>query len=421
MRALDYRWVIVAVGFTVLFFSNGSRAAFGLMLKPMSEDLDVSRSSLSLAVTAFMVVSALAMPLVGRLADRHSLRWIIATAALTAAVGIGLMGQAEARWHIFVLYGLVYAVGHAGVATGPIGVMISRWFVRRRGIANSIAISGTGMGQLVIITLLASFVKTLGWRTSYSILGIVNAAVVVPLVLAGVRSNPRSQFAGAQDNGDGVVVGSVESLGTVTEPAADELSAALSQVLVSRQFWLLITLYAACGFQDFFMATHVVAFALDQGVGSVLAGNILALMGLTGLIGVLSSGALADAFGAARPTVICFLIRIALFVFVIYFQDTVSIAAFALLYGFTFLITAPLTIVFASNIFGAARLGTVSGLITAVHQVSGGIGAFVGAAIFDRWGSYDGAFVLMLGLAVLAFGATLMVRERPIARAATSS
>ena len=162
--------------------------------------------------------------------------------------------------------------------------MISRWFVRRRGTANSIAISGTGMGPASHHHPTCVFLKTLGWRTSYSILGIANAAVLVPLVLAGVRSHPRSQSAGAQGNGDGVVVGSVESLGTVTEPAADELSAALSQVLVSRQFWLLITLYAACGFQDFFVATHVVAFALDQGIGSVLAGNILALMGLTGLI-----------------------------------------------------------------------------------------------------------------------------------------
>ena len=151
----------------------------------------------------------------------------------------------------------------------------------------------------------------------------------------------------------------------------------------------------------------------------MLAGNILALMGLTGLIGVLSSGALADVFGAARPTVICFLIRIGLFAFVFYFQDTVSIAAFALVvYGFTFLISAPLTVVFASNIFGVARLGTVSGLISAVHQVSGGSGRLRRRGHLRSLGSYDGAFVLMLGLAVLGFATTLMVRERPIVRAA---
>ena len=57
MNRLNYSWLILAAGFAILFFSGGSRFAFGLMLKPMSEDLEVSRSTLSLAVTMFMVVS----------------------------------------------------------------------------------------------------------------------------------------------------------------------------------------------------------------------------------------------------------------------------------------------------------------------------------------------------------------------------
>ena len=50
----------------------------------------------------------------------------------------------------------------------------------------------------------------------------------------------------------------------------------LKTILRSRQFVLLVIIYAICGFQDFFVATHVVAFAQDQGVGTVLAGNLLA-------------------------------------------------------------------------------------------------------------------------------------------------
>lgn len=54
MRRFDYGWVILTTGFAILFFSGGSRFAFGLMLKPMTDDLGWSRSSLSLAVTTFM-------------------------------------------------------------------------------------------------------------------------------------------------------------------------------------------------------------------------------------------------------------------------------------------------------------------------------------------------------------------------------
>ena len=93
MPRISHSWLILATGFVVLFFSGGSRFAFGLMLKPMTDELGWSRSSLSLSVTAFMIVSALALPFVGRLLDRHGPRWIIVSGSLIGAVGIGLMGR----------------------------------------------------------------------------------------------------------------------------------------------------------------------------------------------------------------------------------------------------------------------------------------------------------------------------------------
>lgn len=368
------------------------------MLRPMSDDLGWSRTSLSLAATSFMIVSALALPIFGRLIDRYSIRWTFAVAALIAAVSLGLTGLVQVQWQLIVLYGIIYAVGNAGTSIAPVGVMISRWFERGRGMATSVAVSGNAAGQLVIITALASALTLVSWRTSYAILGIVNLVIVVPLVLLFVRSRPGQTLA--------------EKTEAERLPSMPILS--MNSILTSRQFWLLLAIYAICGFQDFFVAIHVVAFALDQGVGPVLAGNMLALMGLLGLLGVLSSGALSDMFGAARPTIICFLMRIFVFGFIIYFQSTPAIMVFALLYAFTFLITAPLTVIFASNMFGMPRLGTVSGLITMVHQIASGLGAFVGAAIFDGFGSYDNAFILMFALAILATGLTLFLRVRPI-------
>ena len=398
-RRLDYSYIILASGFTVLFFSSGTRMAFGLVLKPMSEDLDLSRSALSSVFTVFMVVSALAMPVVGRLIDMYSIRLVIAVGTVVGTTAIILMGQINSSWQLFVLYGLVFAVGHAASSVAPISVLMSRWFPERRGLAASVAISGNGIGQLVIIVLMASFLDSLGWRTSYAILGAVNAVVVLPMALTVIRSHPpRSPTTDVQ----------------TTDAAASERSLPLGVVLRSRELLLLVALYAACGAQDFFMATHVVAFAQDQGISQFLAGNILAFMGLFGLVGVLISGAMSDKLGATRPTVLCFLLRIGLFAYIPIFQDTASIAVFALLYGFTFTMTAPLTVVFVSNIFGTSRLGTLSGLINMVHQVAGGLGAVLGAVIFDWRGSYDAAFVIMLALAFVGTFAAIALRERPL-------
>ena len=93
-------------------------------------------------------------------------------------------------------------------------------------------------------------------------------------------------------------------------------------------------------------------------------------------------------------------------------QSPVSIAIFALVFGATFLVTAPLTVVFVRESFGTKNLGALTGLITMVHQIFGGVGAYAGAAIFDTTGSYDAAFVLMLGSAVVALVLTLMLGRR---------
>ena len=187
-------------------------------------------------------------------------------------------------------------------------------------------------------------------------------------------------------------------------------------LLSSSQLWLLIGIYAICGFQDFLVQTHVVAFALDMGIGTLVAGYLLALMGVMGLLGVLTSGYLADLMGPGRPTLLCFVMRIGIFTLILVSQAQASVIAFALLYGFTFLMTAPLTVMFSGNIFGQRRMGRVSGTISGVHQISGGLGALVGALSYDILGSYDYAFVLLLALSIAATIGTLLVRDRAVPR-----
>lgn len=405
MRRIDYRWIILGAGFAILFFNGGSRSALGLMLKPMGEDLLWSRSTLSLGVTAYMLISAAAMPFAGRLADRYDLRWIMGIGAVVGAVGLALMSVISSPWQLFLVYGVVFALGNAGMSNPIVSVMIVRWFPNRRGVANSVAVSGNAIGQLVIVGSLAQSLARFGWRLSYGALGLANLVLLAPIVMAAVRS---ARLAPA---GSGTPVTSA-SAGPGGEPATE------GPLLTSVQLWLLLVVYAICGFQDFFVQTHVVAFALDTGIGTVVAGYLLALMGVMGLLGVIASGYLADRMGPGRPTLLCFVMRIGIFLLVILNQDKPSVMIFALLYGFTFLMTAPLTVMFSGNIFGSTRLGRVSGTISGVHQVSGGLGALAGALSFDVWGSYDRAFLLMLALSIVATVGTLLVRDKEAGPAA---
>jgi predicted MFS family arabinose efflux permease len=375
----------LAAGFLVLLVGGGARFAIGLTFRPMVDEFGWARGELGLAVGAYMLVSALATFVTGRLADRLSPRALLSAGIVIAGTGIGLMSLVAHPWHALVLYGVVFAIGNGMASLVIVGVIVMRIYPGRAGLANALAISGMSVGQLVMIALLANVLVEIGWRSVFVWIGIAHVALL-PLLLALPGQ------AGAR---------------------AAEVRASLSLREAARtsRFWLLLAIYAICGLDDFFVTTHVAAFAQDRGSSALAAGHLLALMGLTGLAGVVASGLASDRLGPLWPTAAAFAARIVVFGWIALDQSPLSVAVFALVFGATFLVTAPLTVVFVRESFGTENLGALSGLITMVHQIFGGIGAYAGAAIFDATGSYDAAFVLMLASAVVALALTLMLRR----------
>jgi predicted MFS family arabinose efflux permease len=145
-------------------------------------------------------------------------------------------------------------------------------------------------------------------------------------------------------------------------------------------------------------------------------------MGLTALIGVLAAGALSDRTGPMPATAIAFGARVAVFGLVALDQSPLSIAIFALVFGATFLVTAPLTVLFVRESFGTRHLGALTGIITMVHQIFGGIGAYAGAVVFDYSGSYDAAFIALLVASAVGLVLALMLRApKPLATSSASA
>jgi predicted MFS family arabinose efflux permease len=379
--------VILIAGFLVVFVGGGARYAIGLTLKPMVAELGWTRGELGLAVGVYFVVSAAATFVAGRIADRTSPRLLLNAGVTISAVGIGLMSLVSQPWHPVLIYGVLFAFGNGATSLVPVGVMVTRAFATRTGFVNSVIASGVSLGQLVIVAVFAAVLAHIGWRSVYLWLAAAQLALV-PLLLITLPAHTAPRITTAPSQGMSV-----------------------AQALRTPKLWLLLAIYAICGLDDFFVATHVVAFAQDRGVGALFAGNLLALMGLTALLGVLTTGVISDRFGPIGTTAASFVARVAVFGLITVDQSTLSIAIFALVFGATFLMTAPLTVLFVRDHFGLKHLGALTGLITMVHQIFGGIGAYGGALIFDRTGSYEVAFVTVGMASALALGLTLMLRR----------
>ena len=148
--------LVIAVGFLVLFVSGGARFAIGLIFKPMVDELGWARGELGLAVGLYLVVSAFATFMAGRLADRLDARVLLGAGTVLGGIGIGLMSLVSAPWHAMLLYGVVFAIGNGTASLTTVGVMVTRSAPERAGLANAAVISGTSVGQLVMIAALAS-------------------------------------------------------------------------------------------------------------------------------------------------------------------------------------------------------------------------------------------------------------------------
>src|SRR5438270_4965314 len=98
----------LAACFLVLFVGGGARFAIGLTFRPMVDEFGWARGELGLAVGAYMLVSALATFVAGRLADRLSPRALLIGGMIVGGLGIGLMSLVIQPWHAWLLYALFF-------------------------------------------------------------------------------------------------------------------------------------------------------------------------------------------------------------------------------------------------------------------------------------------------------------------------
>ena len=192
----------LAACFLLMLIGGGARFAIGLTFKPMVDEFGWSRGELGLAVGLYMVVSAFATFMAGRMADRFSPRALLIGGTVIGGVGIAAMSLVTQPWHALVLYGVVFAIGNGAASLVIVGVIVTRVYPGRAGLANAIAISGMSVGQLVMIALLAAVMVQIGWRAVFVWIGIAHLALL-PLLIGipgqdGAGSARRRRVAAAR-------------------------------------------------------------------------------------------------------------------------------------------------------------------------------------------------------------------------------
>ena len=364
---------------------------------------------MSLGFFLYMTFFALSLTVIGRLYDRYGPKWVIVISTLFLSGGYMIISVINSLWQFYLCYGFLAAIGLGGTSLSLMAVVISKWFEKGRGFATSLALSGSCLGQFVLVPIITLFVLRSGWRTAHLVLGVIMLVLNISLALAVIKGDPDrlGKKPYGSDSGD-----NKEGSNAQSSPSANPQDLGLQEAMHTYSFWLYFLVMFICGSGDFLVATHLIPLVTDYGISPTTAGNMLAWYGLMSLGGILIAGPVSDLIGTRLPIAFTFVMRIFLFIMIIMYQNVISFYILALAFGFTHLVTAPLTPILLGRLYGFSHIGLISGVIFTIHYGAGGFWAYVGGLIFDQTGSYRLAFILSAIMALIAFFGTLLIRER---------
>ena len=382
---------IVCAGI-IIGFAMGVRHVQGLFLPSMVTERGWTREAFAFALAVQNLVWGAFQPLTGMIADRYGSPRVIMAGCLLYALGLFLQAQAQTPLALMmgagVLIGLALSATSFAVVYGAVSRLTE---VERRSCALGLAGAVGGLMQFLMVPGVQAFIGGWNWWTALMALAVLGV-LVMPLART---LNDRPAHAGR-------------------DTTALSMREAIGQALHHRGFWLLNAGFLACGFQLAFIAGHLPAYLLDQGIEGRHAVMALALIALSNVAGTYACGLLGSRYRQKHVLAMLYLVRTAaITLFLLLPVAPLTLYGFAIVMGLTWLGTVPLTSGLLSRMFGVQYIATLFGFVFLGHQLGSFLGVWLGGYGFDETGSYLPVWLgcIAVGLAAVALHLPIDDRE----------
>ncbi len=404
-RGWYHGWNIVAVCILSQAMGNGlTYNALSLFLKGWSQELNTPISHLTLTVAIMGTVAAVVSPFVGALADKYPARRLLVIGLLGMALFYVLVGSVTASWQLLVLYGVIAAPALTFCTAVVANALISRWFVRRRGLAFGLSAFGIGLAGVILPQIINPLLPFVGWRVIWWGGGAVVAVVVVPIVLAVVRNRP------SEEEGRYYLTGEGASAGHHGHGAGGGNQMSWREVIERKNFWLLVGIYLPLVALSGAAVQNIVPYATSHGLSRGTGAGLLSLLSFMHVVATLVLGLLSDRFGNRVPFIGLALLMVLGSLLLALGSDLPIIVVGCFLIGLGSGVFTLLAAAIAVE-FGAEGMGRAFGMCMMFVPVIT-LTPYLIARSQEATGSYTHAFVGgAVCLAISAFLATLY-RER---------
>ncbi|MGE0659294.1 MAG: MFS transporter [Reyranellaceae bacterium] len=395
-RGIFYGWVVVASTFVVLCVGFGVTYAFNAFFLPLQAEYGATRGETALvfSIAGFLYFALGAVS--GPLSDRWGPRPIVALGIVITAAGLAFASQAQTLWQIYAAYGIGVGVG-VGFAYVPAIAAVQKWFVRKRGLASGLAVSGIGAGTLVLPPLAGLIVADMGWRAAYLALALLTLAIGA---VAALLLDDQPELRGSGPDG-------LPPQPATAASVASGRSFGAGVALRSRPFWML---YAACcssGLALFVPFVHLVPYASDHGVDPQQALLLISIIGVGSIVGRFAFGGIADRYGRRVGLALMFAGLTAMMLWWSVSSASWALIVFAALFGAFYGGFVALIPAMTADYFGVRHVSSIIGLLYTSVAFGTLFGPAVAGYAFDLTRSYQ--FAILGAAAMMALAVVFML------------
>lgn len=298
----------------------------------------------------------------------------------------------------FYMVAIVTGISMSGLTLIPVSLLITNWFVEKRGLAMGIVFAGSGIGGMVFSPITNWIIINHGWQSAYLSLGIIMLVLDLPVILILIRATPGEK--GASPYG--------------LEPAkdADVLQHDLTGLTVveaikTGSFWLLGLGLLLLSFMNMGVLQHIPAFLTDLGYTSTFASSVVAIIMAVLVVGKVLLGGIFDRWGSKTGMIYACSVFILALVVLLKVKILVMVFVFAVFFGLGNALTTVPSAFLTAEIFGKKNYGVIYGLMNVFITLGMAAGPPLSGAIYDSGGSYTNAWILYMGVAVLAALSTI--------------
>lgn len=396
-------------------FVVGAIAYGGLYTYPalsvaFAQEFGISRTLAVTPWTMFLLVTAIASPLLGRAYDEWADRDLL-TASMVLLAGGWLTVYLAPDIAIVIL---AYAAFHAlGLQLAFIGIStaVARRYAGVSGLALGVAYAGPGIGVAIALPFAARLIETAGWRTvslaflAASLIGVAfvwlmtsGPKIVIPArATRAIESDRAARAAGLHEtSAPGAVSAGFEPLPVGSAPHRQSIR----RTVRTRRFWAFFAGAIAIGAFDEGVIQSFIPHVVREGFGSDFAAFALGTQSLAYVAGQVVGGGLSDRIGrrAVGVAAAAFVAGGVLLAFGATTATPELVLAGIVAHGIGTGATIAVRSAAFSDVFGGPNFGTIFGLLAVAYPIGGTIAVYTGAISVDRIGSY----VPLVALAVVA-------------------